>query len=432
MGVAAPDGLPSVISDQADAYLKASAGIQNVAFDLDQVATNKLPAAWKGAVAETASEAVGALSDESDTAAQALSQAGQALSVWAGNLQTAQRNDHAGRALLQSAKGRLGPLGGLFTPFVEFTDPTGFAIAVDEARAGIASMVNAAGLAQNSGEATAAILNQLASQAGAERVDADGLDPLDAVVLANEQIAYSDGGGDILTAAQLTRASQHLSPDLADGSYAGAQWIYWPSQKGSYLTYSQANIGDCVAASNVVALANIDLVYMLKLTTGDQPWVPGSDSQLALVSRLQAAYISQYQQGQRADGDPGVYPQVDGGLYEAGTNALANSNLATATGTPYHYLPLNGISDNQAALPAIEKAVDSGQPVPLGIDSPGAPTGHEVVIIGASGNRLEVYNPWGSTCWITTQQFVNNQLTGVAPGAKPALPIATSVEMPSS
>jgi hypothetical protein len=67
-----------------------------------------------------------------------------------------------------------------------------------------------AALAQNSGEATG-ILTYLAGQARAERAEANGMDPLDAVVLADQHIAASDGGGDILTADELARASQLMN-----------------------------------------------------------------------------------------------------------------------------------------------------------------------------------------------------------------------------
>jgi hypothetical protein len=491
LGVPAPDGSPAVISEQGSAYRKAGATCGQVAGSLDDVARNKLPAAWRGDVAETASEAVSALSAEAANAGIVLIQAGEALQAWADNLRTAQQNDRSGRSSLQSAKGRLGPLGGWLSSVVELGDPEGFVIAVEEARAGIASMVDAASLAQNAGEDTAATLNALAGEARAERVDAGGLDPLDAVVLAAELNAASDGGGNVLTAAELARASQllnglspaqqrefeellasakspaeaaylmkalaagnslaaieqfdalihpygnnigwlsqHLAPDLSGGTYEGVSWVHWPNVPAGYgySTYSQGGIGDCVAASTVVATANLDPVLMLKLTTGDQPGVPGSDS---VPSFVQTTYISSYQAGQHADGDPGVYPKVDGGLGSKGENLLANTDLGTATGSPYHYVSLNGSGNNLAVLPQVEQAVDSGQPVPLDIFGASG-SGHQVVIIGASGNQLEVYNPWGSTYWVSTQQFVNNQLGSVAPGASPPLTTAGAVELPSS
>ena len=493
LGVPAPDGSPAAIGAQGGAYLRAGATCRQVAERLDDVARNKLPAAWRGDVAETASEAVSALSDDATAAGNVLAEAGKALQAWADNLRTAQRDDGSGRDVLRSAKSRLGPFGGLFSSLIEFGDPADFVIAVEEARAGIASMVNGAALAQNSGEATAGILTYLAGQARAGRAEANGVDPLDAVVLADQQIAASDGGGDILTADELARASQlmsgmsaaeqqqfeklladakspqeaaylmkalaagnslsvverfdamiqpygsdidwlsqHLSPDLATGTYKGVSFYHWPNLKPGYGydTYSQGGVNDCVAASTVVALANLDPVFMLKLTTGNQPGVPGSDSLSAFENRLHQVYISSYQTGQRADGDSGVYPKVDGGLGSTGENVLANSDLGSATGTPYHYVSLNGAGDNQAALPQIQKAVDSGQPVP--IDVTNGNDSHQMVIVAANGGGLEIYNPWGFSMWVSNQQFLSNQLGALTRSQPPGMPTAFGLELPSS
>lgn len=493
LGVPAPDGSPAVISAQGAAYLKAGATCKQVAQRLNDVARNKLPAAWQGDAAENAGQAVSALSAEATTAGDVLVHAGQVLQSWADNLATAQRDDSSGRDTLKSAKSRLGPLGGWFSSFIEIGDPAEFAAAVEEARAGIASMVTAASLAQNSGEATAGTLTYLADQARAERVAAGGLDPVDAVVLAGAQNAASDGGGNILSAAELTRVaqlmngmsaaqqrefeqlladskspqeaaylmkalaagnslsaveqfdklihpygndldwlSQHLAPDLTDGTYNGVGFLHWPDlQPGyGYDTYSQKGVGDCVAASTVVALANLDPVFMLNLTTGGQPGVPGADGVWPFVHRLQQVYISNYQTGQRADGDSGVYPKVDSGLGSTGENVLANSDLGKATGTPYHYVSLNGTGDNQANLTQIEKAVDSGQPVP--IDVTNGNDNHQVVIIGSDGANLEIYNPWGYTTWVSNQQFLSNHLDAVTASQPPPMPTATGLELPSS
>jgi uncharacterized protein YukE len=483
LAVPAPDGSPDVISEQGSSYRQAGSTCSGAASDLNEVAANKLPAAWRGDVGETASEAVGALSAETSAAASVLRSAGETLATWADNLESAQREDRAGRSTLQSAKHRLGPLGGLFSGLIEFADPADFVIAVEEARAGIASMVDAASRAQTSGQAAASMLTYLTDQARAQRVDADGLNPLDAVVLAAEQNAAADGGGDILTAAELTRSSQllnrmpaaqqrefeelladarspeeaaylmkalaagnslsaieqfdalihphgndpvwlseHLAPDLADDSYEGQGS---PGASG----YAQGDVGDCVAASTVVALANLDPVYMLKLTTGDHGGVLGFDSPLAFTNRLQQAYISQYQQGQRAGGDPSVYPKVDKGLGSAGETALANSDLGKATGLHYQFVSLSGSSDNQAVLPQIQKAVDAGQPVPIDVTDHNGDN-HQMIIIGSNGNMLEIYNPWGVTGWVTAQQFVNNQL-GSLTSLQPVMPAAYAVELPS-
>src|SRR5580704_17795157 len=68
LGVPAPDGSPAAIRAQGGAYLRAGATCGQVAECLDDVARNRLPAAWRGDVAETASQAVSALSDDGMTA----------------------------------------------------------------------------------------------------------------------------------------------------------------------------------------------------------------------------------------------------------------------------------------------------------------------------------------------------------------------------
>jgi len=396
--------------------------------------------------------------------------------------------------LLESAKGRLGPLGGWLSVSVELADPESFETAVAEARAGIASMVSAAGLAQNSGEDTAATLNALAGQARTPRTDPSGLDALDLVVLATEQNATADGGGSILTAAEMARAaqlldgmpaaqrqqfeellagakspaeaaylmkalaagnslaaiqefdklihpygdnlawlSQHLAPDVVNGSYDGKSGVILTIKgvSGSlYMpVYSQGVIAeDCVAASTVAALANLDPVYMLQLTTGDHPGVPALDTPTALYHRLQSAYISNYEKGEVADGVRDVTSFTNAAIKTPGENLITNSLIGRATGTVYQYVPLNGSSDNQAMLPQVEQAVAAGQPVPIDVAGSGR-IGHQMVIIGSSGNNLQIYEPEsGHAYWVTTQQFVNNQLGDVT-GVPDGLPTATGLEM---
>jgi hypothetical protein len=501
LAVAAPDGSPDVISAQGNAYLQVSSTLDSVISDLQDVATNKLPTAWKGDVAETASQAVSALSAETGNASITMFSAGQALLSWAGDLQQAQREDRYGRDSLESACRSLQTSG---------WEQHSQAI-LAEAKAGIAAMVAAARLVQNSGQATAGTLNQLADQATAERLDVSGLDVLDAVVLANEQNESTDDS-DILTMAELARASQlldsmsaadrqglealladakspeeaaflmkalaagnslsaikqfdvlihpygndpawlsqHLAPDLTDGTYDGVLWYQWPKADvgwGNRRVYDQGSVNDCVAAANVAALASLDPVFMLKLTTGDHPGVPGSDSVPAFVHRLQGEYISQYQDAQRtmtdavADyflpswlvkkiPDPFVYPRIDTGFNATGENALANSNLGPATGLSYHHVSLNGSSTNQAVLPQVEQAVNAGVPVPLGIQNATGGGGHTVVIIGADNGNFAIYNPWGYTTWVPESQFASNQL-GAVVGNNASASVTSYVELPSA
>jgi hypothetical protein len=477
LAVAPPDGSPAQIAELGSAYMQASSTCNTVNSDLTAVATNKLPAAWRGDVAETASQAVAALANEAFNAQNVLGFAGEALQTWAANLQQAQRQDQDGRDTLHSALSS--------APHV--SDEFGFPAMLAKARTGIAAMVGAASLAQTEGEQTAALLTALAGEASAERLNASGLDALDAVVLANELNDQSDGGGGILTAAEMTRASQlmsamsgadlkqfeallagakspqeaaylmkalaagnspsavkqfdalihpfgndpawlskHLAPDLTSATYGGVANESW-GKKGEFSIYNQGPIGDCVSASVVVARANLDPVFMLKLTTGDQPGLPGADSPSAFFHRLQGSFISQWQVGQHSEGHPQVYPAFQGGLGQTGGNLLANSNLGTATGTSYQYVPLHGGSENAAILPRIMQAVSSGQPVPMGVTN--GSSYHQVVIIGADSvnNDLQIYNPnAGSVSLVPLQQFINNQANGSW-----NLPTVDNVELPS-
>lgn len=469
LSVAPPDGLPDVISEQGQAYLEASSRCQNAAPELDDVARNKLPAAWQGDVAQIAGHWISSVSARVRLTSRVLSTAGKALVAWSEDLQTAQRHDQSGRAALRSAKRSL-----LWTGAIQAgsgaaagagqapSDPDVLKAALAEARSGVERMVRAATLAKDSGEGTTTVLGQLTGDARAK--SGNGPEKLDSLAMVRK--AASDGGGDILTTAALSRArhllkgmsaagrakfsalladarspqeaaflvqalaaghslsqiekfdavihphgddpawlSQHLSPNLTNDSYDGHRQI----GKG-WAIYSQREVGDCVAASTVVALAKLDPLFMLKLTTGGHPGVAGTDSPQHFEQRLQHAYIQQYQEGQRADGDRSIYPHTDKGLYPKGETVVTNSDLGHATGQQYHYVQVHSGSQNQAVLPKIEQAVHSGVPVPVDVINPSTGSAHQLMVIGEHGGQLQIYNPWGSTWWVNTHQFVSNQL----------------------
>ena len=91
---------------------------------------------------------------------------------------------------------------------------------------------------------------------------------------------------------------------------------------------------------------------------------------------------------------------------------------------------LLGVGANQAALSQVQKAVDSGQPVP--IDVTNGNDSHQMVVIASNGGELEIYNPWGYSMWVTNQQFVSNQLGALTNSQPPGMPTAFGIELPSS
>jgi hypothetical protein len=371
--------------------------------------------------------------------------------------------------------------------------------ALQQATAGANGRVSAAQRAQDSGTATASLLNQLAQRARAERVSEGQTDAISAVVLANDK---NPGGAtddtDILTPNELSRASQrldglsaadqaafeklvadskspteaaylwkalaaghtvaqvsrfdtaihphgddptwlagHLTPDLSNPQSGtettSPDFMTYQGQSFSKLdpqgwdVYDQGKPGDCVAASTVVAQATLDPVTMLDLTTGGT--ADGDDSPQAFHDRLQQLYVAQYVKGQQADGDSSTYPKTDGGLGSKGETVLANSDLAPATGSTYHYVGLGSTSDRQNAVSSIEQSVDAGKPVPLDVTD--GNEGHQMMIIGHDGDKLEVYNPWGYSAWVTENQFVNNQLGSLTTsGGNGKLNTADGLELP--
>ncbi|HJP78801.1 MAG TPA: hypothetical protein VJ914_31295 [Pseudonocardiaceae bacterium] len=191
--------------------------------------------------------------------------------------------------------------------------------------------------------------------------------------------------------------------------------------------YDQGGVNDCVAASTVVAQANVDPITMLNLTTGGT--ANGDDSPAAFHQRMQNMFVQNYIEGQKADGDSHTYPKEDSGLGSSGETVLANQDLGPSTGSQYHYVSLDNDSDRQNALPGIEQAVDAGKPVP--IDVTNGKEGHQLMIIGHDGDKLEVYNPWGYTSWVTESQFLNNQLGSLTTTAGDgSLKTADGLELP--
>jgi|GEM_PF-3510046 len=189
--------------------------------------------------------------------------------------------------------------------------------------------------------------------------------------------------------------------------------------------YDQGDIGDCVAASTVVARASVDPVYMLGLTTGFDPASSnptlGDDSPGAFHARLQQAYTGAFRKDQ------------------TDSNALANQVLSPATSTPYQYQSLGSTASRAQALQQIEANAGSGVPVLIDVESPpGTPAkdfgAHQVVVVGYNGanNQLEIYNPWGFTQNVDASKFVDGQLpinyNGTSTGA---MPDAYGVEMPN-
>jgi uncharacterized protein YukE len=446
-----PSGSPTLIHTRSKTYRGTAAQIQAIGSnDLTTIARAALPAAWRGQASESAADAVDAIRQKMYTVNNIYDVMGKTLETWSVALAAAQHKDHDGCDALRTARLRL-TAGS--SPGMPDTDTIMLAIN------GIADRVHAAQQSADAATNAAAILNEGAAQARARQVG-DALDPMSAIVLDGDlpvmlgSVSLTQGAQRLLAlspddrkafenllsscaspieAGYLWKAlaagysvadidafdqairphgsdpgwlGQHLSPDLANGEYQGQS------------IYGQGNVGDCVAASTVMARANLDPVSMLKLTTGyGQPAgskpPPGDDSPDAVAHRVQDAFLA-----------------LDNNGYGGGhSTELANGQLDGPTGATYVFHELSGAdaAARKALLPQIEGALDAGKPVVIGVagtvpDTPVVIPGHrpeigppgvaihEMVIIGHQPGSLQIYNPWGFSKVVPESDFIDGQL----------------------
>jgi hypothetical protein len=104
--------------------------------------------------------------------------------------------------------------------------------------------------------------------------------------------------------------------------------------------------------------------------------------------------------------------------------SAANSEISPSTGGPYEHHQLDDAAQRREILPALEKAVDEGKPVPIQVRD--AKSGHQMMIIAHEGDMLQIYNPWGETVWVSEDDFVNGHMEK----AGPKLPNVKGVHLP--
>ncbi|GAA2368621.1 peptidoglycan-binding protein [Streptomyces cuspidosporus] len=456
----APIGDPDHIDGVADNYKRAASLLESAQGDLAKVAKDGLPAVWVGTAGEKASEVVGAASRTTDQTAENLREAEPVLRQLAIDIGAAQARDEYARVALDYAQSLCAPFG--HDRLLEAKKAT-----LD----GIRYMVEAEDRAEEGGKKAAEKLRKLAARARARKVTASGLTDADRLVIAD---AAAPGGpadlNEILTANDLQRSSQfrdrmsekdraefdrlvseakspqeaaylmkalaaghdiktlrafgddihgrdatwlreHLAPFHTSGDTRigvdSASEFEVPGAKGA--DWTQGRNGTCVASSTVAARALVDPVYTLRLTTGGHPGDPAYDNPTAFGKRLLKEQIRVHQEG-------GGGPLPDGGMDLTGKHEVINDEIAPHTGSTYEQRDVGTPQSRRQALPLIEQAVDAGKPVPVGVKGfdtvhgEKVPVGHAMMIVGHEGDKLQVYNPWGYTTWISEDDFVNNHM----------------------
>ncbi|MEW2620794.1 peptidoglycan-binding protein [Streptomyces sp. NPDC048106] len=192
-------------------------------------------------------------------------------------------------------------------------------------------------------------------------------------------------------------------------SFDGQQW----AQGGDGME------GTCVASSTVTARAMVDPVYALSLTGGPSGQ---EDDPAAFRKRL----IDE-QHRMHTEGHGGANWD---GMDLKGQSDISNKEISPETGSAYDVHEVRDADSRRDILPEIEKSVADGKPVPFdaeGYEPDGTRHGHSMMIVGQEGDKLEIYNPWGQTTWVSEDDFVNG---GMAKASDNRLPNAYAVHLP--
>ncbi|PPJ19173.1 hypothetical protein C5E44_08645 [Nocardia nova] len=469
MGIAAPKGDATTVQQASDGFKQAASQVDTVAWDLAKTASHQLPQVWIGRAADSGAEIVVAAANDLGNAATVFSKVqsillnlSQGFAAAHAKYDAAQEPLHRAATACESAdyENARGLGNAAATDLLAAIDAAETAAA--DATTRLTTLTDEAHAhAMKTGNLDAAdklVLSEAAIPAGTH-ADNEILSESDAERAAQrlDQLSPDDRRkmDDLLAGAKSPQERAYLMKTLAAGhsldevtqfgnSIHGhgddPTWLqnkltpivsqttaasveYWD---GTYDSQGNPNRGSwtqgqyptCVASSTVMARAMIDPSYALGLTTGNKPDDPSSTSKDAFLERLRAEQAAVYDHG-RDEAGVGDWlsqhiPFTDnGGMTRDEGQQIANEDIGKYTGQHYSSHSTDDAGDRRSILPEIERAVDQGQPVPFQTTS--GKEGHQMLIIGHDGDRLEVYNPWGITSWITVDQFVNGHV-GDMPG----------------
>ena len=470
LGFSAPKGDPGHIAGKARDYANASSHVSTVHGDVKAVARAGLPSVWVGEAGSKASEVTDAAAYSADQMAEKFSKAAGELQQLSNGIQEAKGSHSRGMDALHAARGYLG-------------DNPAFASDEDASRAktaaqdGVRLLRSAVVRAEEAGERAARELDKLTSEARAGKLDSGHLSAADRITLAD---AAAHGGdrdeNEILTANDLRRAGTNLDrlsesdrrafDGMLDGAKSPEERAYLmkalasgydldhiqdfrnkihpygddPAWLQQHLTpianrpedskaygNQEADVSfgpqrweqegpTCVAMSTVTAHAATDPLYALELTTGGHPGDPEYDNPEAFEDRMRDEETRVYDVRDDKDQE---------GMTDDESEEIADNEIGEHTGSDYENRDLEDAGDREDALPEIRDSVNDGKPVPVSVR--GDDSGHQMMIIGQEGDRLQIYNPWGFTTWVSEDDFINGRMAGASDDR---LPTPTSVRIP--
>ncbi|MGW7521346.1 peptidoglycan-binding protein [Streptomyces sp. NPDC054796] len=457
LGFPAPEGSPDTIEDKARSYARAARHADEVRADVEAVAKAGLPSTWVGEAGSKASEVTKAAGRNAEQMAEKFGKAATELSLLAQGIAQAQSRHSHGMDALHDARAQLGDN--------VLMVPGPYAVkARSIARGGLGSLESGVEAAEAAGERAERELDKLTSEARAGQLDSRHLSDADRVVLAD---AGAHGGdpdeNEILSTTDLQRSGMFLDrmsaedraayDKLLDGSKSPQERAYLmkalaagysleeiqdfsasirpygddPAWLQQHLTPivnrsdDERRYGDqshevafggqvweqegntCVALSTVTMHAQSDPLYALELTTGGRPGDPEYDSPEAFEERLR-------------DEETRVYDTREGkkeGMSGEESEQVADDEIGRHTGADYEQVSVDSVAKREDALPEIRDSVNSGRPVAFGARE-GTAFGHQMMIIGQEGDKLQIYNPWGFTTWVSEEDFVNGTMSGAS------------------
>ncbi|MGW2379563.1 peptidoglycan-binding protein [Streptomyces sp. NPDC001658] len=467
LAVSAPEGDVPTLESLARRYREQVDDADRLRERIDKVATRQLPEVWVGTTSETASAVVSAASRAADQVTEAFRGGAKALLRLADALEPAQKLDAKGRGALREARGMLGGHDGWFDDIHEDDGEEAARLkARSLATQGVADLKTAAENADDAAREAARDLNKYAAEARAGQMDTDELTATDRLMLADTANPTGDRElNEILTANDLERAGQRMeglpAADqermrrlLADAStpqekaylmkalaagysvdeveeFGGKIHGKDPNWLQSHLTpitttndpkdtdkesqWYGEKLWDqdgetCVPSSTVTARALVDPVYALELTGGPDGT---DDSDEAFRERLTAEQLRMHEEGDGSNSG-WLWDRKPAGMDPEGQTEISDKELSPHTGDRYEAHDMDSADDRRDVLPDIEKSVAEGKPVPINIertDEDGNWKGHSMMVIGQEDGMLQIYNPWGTTTWVSEEDFINGDLS---------------------
>lgn len=168
----------------------------------------------------------------------------------------------------------------------------------------------------------------------------------------------------------------------------------------------------CVPSSTVTARAMVDPVYALELTGGPDGQ---DDSDEHFRERLTDEQMRLHEEGD-GDNEGWWWDRQPAGMDSDGQVEISDKELSPHTGDSYESHDMGSENDRRDVLPDIERSVAEGKPVPINIEGEenGEWVGHGMMVVGQEGDMLQIYNPWGTTTWVSEDDFVKGDLSGAS------------------